>query len=95
MENEQEDRKKMIMETIIEGRKMEAYAEHRTKDMKFCWVCENIVYKKKAIKRIGNKSICIDCLRAMKEALDNLGQWEEELVIESEVKKQLDEGLNL
>lgn len=83
----------MIIESIVEGRKMEAYAEHRTKDMRTCWVCSTITYRKKPIKNIGGKWICIDCLRQLKEALDTLQQWEEELSLEREMKRQLEKGL--
>ena len=87
-------RRKMVLESIIEGRRMEAYSEHRTKDMHACWICEKVCYRKTPAKNIGNKWICIDCLRKLKETLDNLGQWEEELALESEMKSQLEDGFN-
>ena len=92
--NEKEG-KKVIMETIAEGRKMEAYAEHRTKDMHACWTCGVISYKKKPMKEIGKKWFCIDCLRQLKEVMDTFDQWEEELILERDAKKQLDDGMNL
>jgi hypothetical protein len=91
----EEEKKKVIMETIAEGRKMEAYAEHRTKDMHVCWTCGVISYKKKPMKQIGGKWICIDCLRQLKEVFDTFDQWEEELSLERDAKKQLDEGMGL
>ena len=39
-------RRKMVIESIVEGRKMEAYAEHRTKEMNTCWMCNSICYRK-------------------------------------------------
>jgi hypothetical protein len=87
--------KKVIMETIAEGRKMEAYTEHRTKDMHACWTCGVISYKRKPMKQIGDKWLCIDCLRQLKEVFDTFDQWEEELTMERDAKKQLDEGMNL
>lgn len=84
-----------IIETIVEGRKMESYAEHRTKDMHTCFLCERICYKKVPGKEIGKQWLCIDCLRKLKEILDTLKQWEEELVLEGDVKKQLDNGLGV
>jgi len=87
--------KKVIMETIAEGRKMEAYAEHRTKDMHCCWTCGVISYKKKPMKQVGDRWICIDCLRQLKEIFDTFDQWEEELTLERDAKKQLDDGMSL
>ncbi|MFQ5883879.1 MAG: hypothetical protein ACE5IO_02125 [Thermoplasmata archaeon] len=78
---EEEEKKKVIMETIAEGRKMEAYAEHRTKDMHTCWACGVISYKKKPMKQIGKN-------------FDTLDEWEEELSLERDAKKQLDEGIS-
>lgn len=89
-----ENKRKVLLESIIEGRKMEAYAEHRTKDMHVCWVCNTICYKRKPVKNIGSKWICIDCLRQLKETLDTLQQWEEELSLEKDVKKQLDDSFS-
>lgn len=91
---EEEEKKKVIMETIAEGRKMEAYAEHRTKDMHTCWTCGVISYKKKPMKQVGKNWICIDCLRQLKEIFETLDEWEEELSLERDAKKQLDEGIS-
>jgi hypothetical protein len=87
-----EGKRKVLIESIIEGRKMEAYTEHRTKDMHACWICGTICYKRKPVKNIGNRWICIDCLRQLKETLDTLDQWEQELSLEKDMKKQLDES---
>jgi hypothetical protein len=89
------ERKKMILESIAEGKKMELYAERRTTEMHACDFCGKICYKKTPAKPLGNKWICIDCLRQLKELLDSLKQWEEELTLEDEMKKQLGEGLGL
>ena len=91
----EKEEKQVIMETIAEGRKMEAYAEHRTKDMHACWTCGVISYKKKPMKQVGGRWMCIDCLRQLKEIFDTIGQWEEELSLERDAKKQLDEGMDL
>lgn len=91
---EEDEKKKVIMETIAEGRKMEAYAEHRTKDMHACWTCGVISYKKKPMKQVGKNWICIDCLRQLKEIFDTFDEWEEELSLERDAKKQLDEGMS-
>ena len=90
-----EDKRKIILESIIEGKKMEAYAEHRTKEMHTCWFCDTVIYRKKPIKQIGTRWICMDCLRQLKEALDTLEQWEKELALEGEMKRQLNGGLGI
>jgi hypothetical protein len=86
-------RRRMVIESIVEGRKMEAYAEHRTKEMNTCWMCETICYRKTPGQKIGEKWICIDCLRQMKESLDTLDEWEEELTMQKEARSQLDSDL--
>ena len=86
-------RREVTLEAILEGKKMEAYAEHRTKDMHVCWICGEIGYKKKPMKNVGNRWICIDCLRSLKEALDSLDEWEVELQLEEEMSKKIDDTL--
>jgi hypothetical protein len=90
---EDTDRRRLVIESIVEGRKMEAYAEHRTKEMHSCWLCGSICYRKVPVKNIGNKWLCIDCLRQLKETLDTLNQWEEELSVQKDARKQLDGDL--
>jgi hypothetical protein len=87
-----EGKRKVIIESMIEGRKMEAYTEHRTKEMHTCWICNTVCYKRKPVKNIGARWICIDCLRQLRETLDTLQQWEEELSLEKDMKKQLSES---
>ena len=88
-----ESRKRNVLEAITEGRKMEAYTEHRTKDMHVCALCGMICYRKKTGKGIGKKWFCIDCLRQLKETLENFTRWEEEVALEAQMKKQLENGL--
>jgi transposase-like protein len=90
---EESARRRMVIESIVEGRKMEAYAEHRTKEMHTCWVCGAICYRKTPGRNVGQRWICIDCLRQLKETLDNLDQWEEELAMQKEARSQLDSDL--
>jgi len=85
------DRRKMVIDSIVEGRKMEAYAEHRTKEMHSCWMCGAICYRKKAAKNIGTRWICIDCLKQLKESLDTLSQWEEGIALQRDITRQLDD----
>ena len=86
-------RRKMVIQSIVEGRKMEAYAEHRTKEMHTCWICGTICYRKTPGRSIGERWICIDCLRQLKETLDHLHQWEEELTLQRDTRSQLDGDL--
>jgi len=86
-------RREMTLEAIVEGKKMEAYVEHRTKDMHVCWICGEIGYKKKPMRKVGNRWICMDCLRSLKEALDSLDEWEVELQLEEEMSKKIDDSL--
>ena len=81
------------IESIIEGKKMEAYAEHRTKDMHCCAFCGNIGYRKRPMRQVGSRWICIDCLRSLKEVLEGLDQWEAEIQLEKEMSKKIDESL--
>lgn len=90
-----EELKNKIISSIKEGKKMEAYAEHRTEDMHYCEFCEKITYRKVPGKKIGKKWICIDCLRRLKETLDNLEKWEEELALEEEMEEKIIEDLEI
>lgn len=81
------------IESIIEGKKMEAYAEHRTKDMHACTLCGAIGYRKRPMRPVGHRWICIDCLRSLKETLEGLDQWEAEIQLEKEMSKKIDETL--
>jgi hypothetical protein len=94
-EDDSKTRKDLTLESIVEGKKMEAYVEHRTKDMHACALCGSIGYKKKAMKSVGTRWMCIDCLRQLKETLDTMDQWEAELQLEKEMSKKIDEGLGI
>jgi len=87
--------KEKLLSSLLEGKRMEAYAEHRTKDMHYCFFCESIIYKKVPGKQIGEKWICIDCLKKLKEVLDTLDQWEEEIALSSEMEEKIDENLGI
>ena len=45
------------------------------------------------MKPVGSKWICIDCLRALRETLEGLDQWEAEIQLEKEMAKKIDETL--
>ncbi len=90
-----EELKEKLLSSLKEGKRMEAYAEHRTEDMHYCEFCEEITYKKTPGKEIGEKWICIDCLKRLKEILDNLDKWEEELALKEEMEEQIEEDLDI
>jgi hypothetical protein len=83
------------LESIIEGRKMEAYAEHMTKDMHSCWICEKIGYKNRLMKNIGGRYICFDCLKQLKESFDSLDKWQAEQQLEKEMRRKIDDSLKM
>ncbi|MDD1743651.1 MAG: hypothetical protein LUO85_03400 [Methanomassiliicoccales archaeon] len=82
------------LESIIEGRKMEAYAEHMTKEMHSCWICEKVCYKS-PMRNIGGRYICFDCLKQLKEAFSSLDKWEAEQQLEKEMRKKIDDSLKM
>ncbi|MFP4170785.1 MAG: hypothetical protein ACLFUV_07175 [Methanomassiliicoccales archaeon] len=88
-------KREMTLDSIVEGKKMEAYVEHRTKDMHVCWICGEVGYKKKPMKRVGGRWICLDCLRGLKEAMDSIDEWEVEIQLEEEMSKKIDESLGV
>jgi hypothetical protein len=94
-EDENKTRKDLTLGSIVEGKKMEAYVEHCTKDMHECSLCGMVGYKKTAMKSIGAKWVCINCLRRLKETLATLDQWEAEIQLEKEMSKTIDDGLGI
>ncbi len=93
--DKEHSKKDLTLEAIVEGKKMDAYVEHRTKEMNVCWICGAVGYKKLPMKSVGTRWICINCLRSFKEALDSIDQWEIELELEEEMSKTIDESLDL
>ncbi|NLK26155.1 MAG: hypothetical protein GX307_06250 [Euryarchaeota archaeon] len=88
-------RQEQTLRTIIEGRKMEAYVEYRTRDMQVCWLCGTISYKKTPMKAVGSRLICIDCFRQIREVIETMDQWEAEVQLEREISKKVGEGISL
>ena len=84
-----------MLESIVEGKKMEAYVEHCTKDMHVCGLCGIVGYKKLPMRLIGKKWICIDCLRQIKETLETIDQWEAEIQLEKEMSMKINETIGL
>lgn len=95
MPEEERTRGEIMLESIIEGKKMEAYVEHCTKDMHVCILCAAVGYKKQPMRLIGKKWVCIDCLRQLKETLETMDQWEAEIQLQKEMSKKIDETLGL
>jgi hypothetical protein len=95
MANEERSRKELTLESIVEGKKMEAYVEHRTREMHVCTICGGIGYKKRPMKCIGSRWFCLDCMRQLKDIMDNLEKWDAEVKLENELSKKIDEGLGL
>ena len=91
-ERNREEQKKALLASIMENRKIELYVDHKTKEMHTCMFCGKIFYKKPG-KQIGDKWICIDCLRSLKEILDGLDQWEAEMAIEKEFSARYENAL--
>jgi len=92
---EQKPRDELTLESIVEGKRMDAYVEHRTKEMHVCALCNAVGYKRKPMRQIGKQWICIDCLRQLREALEGLEQWEAELQLEREMGKKIDDTIGL
>ncbi len=79
-----------ILKNVIESMKLDLYVESKISEMHVCFLCGRIGYKNLPMKKIGNKWICIDCLRELKEALDSLEEWEQEITLRQEIKKQIE-----
>ncbi len=86
--------KDTILKNLIENIKLDVYVESKISEMHVCFICGRIGYKQLPMKKIGNKWICIDCLRELKEALDSLEEWEQEIALRKEFKRQIEEGIN-
>ncbi len=84
-----------LISGLLEGKRMEAYAEHHTNKMHYCFFCEKITYKKIPGKEVGKKWICVNCLHKLKEILEGLERWEEEMAMGSKMQDQLDENLGI
>ncbi len=95
MGEEQRTRKDLTLESLVEGRKMEAYVEHRTRDMHACTICGGVGYKKRPMKCVGGRWFCLDCVRQLKEIMEGLEQWEAEVQLEKEMSRKFDQGLGL
>ena len=87
-----QDRKRGLR-TLTEGKRFEAYAEQQTAEMKVCFLCARIYYRRKPMKRLGSRWICIDCLRGLKESLDTLDEWEKMAALHDELERNVHDAL--
>jgi len=81
--------KEKALKNILENLKLDLYVETKIPEMHVCFFCGRIGYKNLPMKKIGNVWICIDCLRELKEALDSLEEWEQEISLREEIKRQI------
>ncbi len=86
--------KEEMMKNILESLKLDLFVESKISEMHVCFFCGRIGYKNLPMKKIGNKWICIDCLRELREALDSLDEWEQEISLREEFKKQIQKDLS-
>ena len=92
-EKEAEARKEGVLESVLKGQAMETYIEHRTSEMRHCALCDSIGYKRRPMKPVGKRWVCIDCWRQIRETLDNLDRWEEEMALKEEMERTIKKGL--
>ncbi len=83
-----------LLKNLMESIKLDAYVEAKTSEMHVCMFCGRIGYKDLPMKRIGGRWICIDCLRELKEALETLAEWEQEINLKRELKRDMVKGFN-
>jgi hypothetical protein len=61
--------------------------------MRHCALCDSIGYKRRPMKQVGKKWICLDCWRQIRETLDTLDRWEEEMALKEEMERTIRKGL--
>lgn len=93
-ERESEAKKVAVLEYVLKGQAMENYIEHRTSEMRQCALCETIGYKRRPMKQVGKKWICLGCFRQIREILDTLDRWEEEVALKDEMERTIKKGLS-
>ena len=58
--------------------------------MHCCWACGAIGYKRLTGMPVGDRWLCLTCLRQLKEAIDSIKDIEEEMKFQAELKKKMD-----
>jgi hypothetical protein len=81
---------KRLLRNLAEGKRFETYVEQQTQEMRVCFLCDKIFYRRKPVKRVGARWVCLDCLRALKETIDTLDQWEQLATLRDEIEKDAD-----
>jgi len=94
-EKEAEAKKVELLENVLKGQAMENYIEHRTSEMRHCALCDSIGYKRRPMKQVGQKWVCINCWRQIRETIDTLDRWEEEIALKEEMERTIKKGLGL
>ena len=85
--------RKRGLRTLAEGKRFEAYVEQQRAEMRVCAFCHQVFYRKKPMKLIGQRWVCIDCLRSLKESLETLDRWEEMSALHEEIERDVHDGL--
>ncbi|MGQ9582345.1 MAG: hypothetical protein ACUVV6_02380 [Thermoplasmatota archaeon] len=93
VEREGQTKRAEVLERVLRGQAMETYIEHRTSEMRCCALCESIGYRRRPMKQVGRKWICLPCWRQMKEILESLDRWEEEVALKNEMDRTIKRGL--
>ena len=81
--------RKRVLRTLAAGKRYEAYVEQQTAEMRVCALCEQVFYRKKPMKKIGARWLCIDCLRGLKDSLEGLEQWEEMSALHETIERDV------
>ena len=94
VEKDTDAKKSAVLENVLKGQAMETYIENRTSEMRRCALCETIGYRRLPMKQVGKKWICLTCWRQMREILDTLDRWEEEVALKDEMERTIKKGLS-
>ncbi|MGA7924167.1 MAG: hypothetical protein WCA77_09340 [Thermoplasmata archaeon] len=81
-----------MIRTLTDGKRFESYVEQQTTEMRVCGLCDRVFYRRKPMKKIGARWVCIDCVRSLKEAIESLDRWEELTRLNDEIEKNVDEA---
>jgi hypothetical protein len=85
--------RRRVLRTLAAGKRFEAYVEQQTSEMRRCAFCDRIFYRKKPMKQVGTRWLCIDCLKGLKETLDGLDRWEEMSALHETIERDVRDGI--
>ena len=80
---------KRLLRNLAEGKRFENYVEQQTQQMRVCFLCDRIFYRRKPVKKVGARWVCIDCLRSLKETIDTLDRWEQLSTLREEIEEDV------